>query len=710
MMFTYPAFLWGLLAVLIPVAVHLFNLRRYRKVYFSNVERLSELQSESRRQNSLRQWLVLAARVVAVAALVVAFARPVAGRPTAGTEMEGNVAVSIYIDNSFSMESASGDGSLLDLARQKALEVASAYGRGVQYQLLTSEMDGSEMRWLNRDELAEAVESIEPSAAAPLMSTVATRQSDFLRQSRASARHAYLISDFQQSTADLAALPDDSTVRYTLVPLTGIEADNIYIDTLTLDAPAYFAGGAVAVAVTVRNSGNRDAEKVPLKLYLDGRERAMTTVDLAAHAEATATLRFSIDHAGWTDGMVTVEDYPVTFDDSYHFSLTAGERIKMLEIDGRTPNSALQKLFGHDTTVVYRCERHLPPTLAEYSFAVLNEVASLTSGEEQQLAAWVREGGSLMVVPPATGGEGLNTLLGSLQAPQLGQWNRQTLRATSIDDGSSLYRSVFAGKNDDVEMPTVQGHYTLMAQTAIKQSIIALADGSDMLTMSPSGEGKVYLFALPLSDEWSDFASQALFVPTVYNMALYSRPQAPASYTLGGSEPIVLQGRYDTEQQPPQLSDGAETSITPDLRRMGNRQVMVPHGELSKAGIYRLGDEHLAFNYPRRESELRYYSREEVAAAVAGRENYNVVHNSRKPIADELRARDKGHSLWRLFVLLALAALAVETILLKMRSISAVGPGMVRGWSEDGPGMVREKTDERRRGDGAASEYPEWKK
>ena len=72
MLFSHPAFLWGLLAVAIPVIVHLFNFRRYRKVYFSNVERLSELHTEQRRRSTLRQWLVLAMRVLAVVFLVIA--------------------------------------------------------------------------------------------------------------------------------------------------------------------------------------------------------------------------------------------------------------------------------------------------------------------------------------------------------------------------------------------------------------------------------------------------------------------------------------------------------------------------------------------------------------------------------------------------------------------------------------------------------------
>ena len=61
-----PLFLIGLVAVAIPVIVHLFNFRRYKKVYFSNVERLEQLQSETRKQSTLRQLLIMAARIMAI--------------------------------------------------------------------------------------------------------------------------------------------------------------------------------------------------------------------------------------------------------------------------------------------------------------------------------------------------------------------------------------------------------------------------------------------------------------------------------------------------------------------------------------------------------------------------------------------------------------------------------------------------------------------
>ena len=664
MLFSQPAFLWGLLAVAIPIVVHLFNFRRYRKVYFSNVERLKDLMTEQRRRDNVRQWLVLAMRVLAIVFLVLAFAQPVI--PSSKDALRtGSTAVSLYVDNSFSMENANAEGSLLYAARQKVREVVDVYSVSDRYQLLTNDMKGSEMRWLNRDELLEALDEVQPSPAAPLMSEVATRQIDFLRQSTARNRHAYIISDFQQSAADLDAMPADSSVHFTLVPLSAVEADNLFVDSVVLDAPAYFVGGNVTVEVTLRNSGSRDVEKVPVKLVVDGRERAVTTVDIAADGSTKATLRFGIDKGGWVDGCVTMEDYPVTFDDSYWFSFHVGERIRLLEIDGGRPNESLRKLFASDSSIDYQQATRLQHDLTKQDFVILNEPRALTSGEVQQIAEWVTAGGSLLVVPGAEVAAGLNDLLQRLQAPQLDRWVKRVVKANGVDYGSSLYRGVFSGRNEEMEMPTVQGHYTHARGQSVKQSVITLADGGDLLSVTLAGDGRLYLFTTPLDGSHTDFMNQSLFVPTCYNMALYSRPLPPVAYTLGSDEPVMLQGTYDNATKPAELTDGQGLKLLPDVRRVGGRYQLVLHGELAQAGIYTLEEEHIAFNYPRRESLMTFFSRSDVEKAVDGREGYSLVRNSAKPITEELRAREGGRALWRYCILLALLALAAEIVLLK---------------------------------------------
>mgnify|MGYP003649962328 FL=1 len=99
MQFKYPELLWGLLLLLIPILIHLFQLRRFKKTPFTNVKFLKQVVSESRKSSSLKKWLLLFTRMGLLAALVFAFAQPFIANDTALQEKE----TVFYLDDSFSM-------------------------------------------------------------------------------------------------------------------------------------------------------------------------------------------------------------------------------------------------------------------------------------------------------------------------------------------------------------------------------------------------------------------------------------------------------------------------------------------------------------------------------------------------------------------------------------------------------------------------------
>ncbi|HWY35176.1 MAG TPA: BatA domain-containing protein, partial [Nitrosopumilaceae archaeon] len=126
MSFVYPTFLYGLFSILIPILIHLFNFRKYKKVYFTNVKFLKELKQESQSKSRLKELLILASRILAIACLVIAFAQPVKVDRNVKVKT-GEKAIGIYIDNSFSMEGVNKNGSLLDNARKRAIEAVNAF-------------------------------------------------------------------------------------------------------------------------------------------------------------------------------------------------------------------------------------------------------------------------------------------------------------------------------------------------------------------------------------------------------------------------------------------------------------------------------------------------------------------------------------------------------------------------------------------------------
>ena len=98
MQFLFPSVLWVLLALAIPIIIHLFHFRRFKKVYFTNVKFLKEIKEEKSTRNKLRNLLVLLSRLAAMACLIFAFAQPFLAKEDSAKT--GKNYVSIFLDNS----------------------------------------------------------------------------------------------------------------------------------------------------------------------------------------------------------------------------------------------------------------------------------------------------------------------------------------------------------------------------------------------------------------------------------------------------------------------------------------------------------------------------------------------------------------------------------------------------------------------------------
>lgn len=677
MVLASPLFLIGLLAVGIPVAVHLFNFRRYRKVYFSNVEMLEQLQSETRRQSTLRRLLVLIARILAIVFLVLAFARPVLPG-SGGYTKTGSNDVSIYIDNSYSMENTDGNMALLDKAKAKAREIVAAYGPSDRFQLLTNDMEGRHFHWLSKDEMLLMIDEVESGGAAATVSSMTDKMSSFLHGGTGDNKYAYLISDFQVSAADFSEVTVDSSVVFTLVPLESVDCDNIFVDSIAFNAPVYYRGGSVTVKAWIRNEGDEDMEKVPVSLFVNDRQRAMATVDIAARSASIADLHFVIDESGTLACRIETSDYPITFDDKYYFTLNVRDRIHGLIVEGGAGNEYLARLFEGDSTVAVETmdlKRMDFSRIGDADFVILDELSTITTGMAQTMKGFVEAGGTLVIVPSAGGDvAGYNAALSLFSAPRLGNVHQGRVSGGRVDFDNPLYLNVFKDRDSEMELPTVSRYYRLeSAGATLRQSVINLANGDDYLTTTPCGLGSLYLFASPLRDANTDFVRQALFVPTLYNMALYSIPMTTTSATLGSETPLPLSGLYDQDAVVNLRNGDGSYEEIPDIRIINGRKYLIQHGSLRESGNYSLSQsgkivEGVSFNYPRLESRLEFLSNDNLQQLLKdyNLSNFNIVKNPEKPLDSYLKEKMEGRSLWRLCLILALAMILVEIVLVRI--------------------------------------------
>ena len=119
MQFKHPELLYALILLVIPIIVHLFQLRRFQKEAFTNVKFLKEITLQTRKSSQLKKWLTLLTRLLLLACVIVAFAQPFSSKSKSFNTTSETV---IYLDNSFSMQAKGINGTLLNSAIQDIIK------------------------------------------------------------------------------------------------------------------------------------------------------------------------------------------------------------------------------------------------------------------------------------------------------------------------------------------------------------------------------------------------------------------------------------------------------------------------------------------------------------------------------------------------------------------------------------------------------------
>lgn len=676
MSFLHPAFLWALAALAIPVLIHLFQLRRFKRIDFPNVRLLAEVSQQTRARKKVQHWLVLLARLLAVACLVLAFAQPYLPS-TNGAVKAGDRAVSLYVDDSYSMDGRNAQGRLLDQARKGAQDAVMSYSATDRFQVLTGGFGGREQQLLGRDEALESIAQADVAPYSRSLSKVLLRQREALAASEAKNKRALLFTDLQRTMVDLEHWTNDTLVPTVIVPLPPTTPDNLSIDSAWFATPVRRAGQDEVLHVRIRNHGAQELINVPLRLEIDGRQRAVATFSVAGGAEVDTTLRFLGDGPGDHWGVVSITDQPVVFDDKLYLAYRVADRLRVLLVSGNdaTGDRAVTNVFGLDSTHIFTTQpfRALDlATLKEQDLVVLNALPEVPSGLVHALADFVADGGSLAVFPPSQG-EPMRyvELYAATGAAAPAKVDTGLMKVDRIDLEEPFYRAIFQTMPRNVELPVVRERWSLRP-AAGSDILLRLQDGSPWLARTAHGQGSVYLCASPLAEGSSNLTRHSLFATSLLRMAELSRPMGMLYHTIGDEARIPLTGISPNTDEPPHLKGPNGTDLVPEVRRTPGRTDLLLHDTDLPDGPYfiTMGADTMqavALNLARRESDLRTFQvdslRKELAAR--GLTSFTVISEADTDLPLRLNELDQGRKLWKWFILFALLFLAAEVFLIR---------------------------------------------
>lgn len=674
MSFANPAALWGLLLLAVPLVVHLFSFRTLKRVYFSNLQFLKEVKEESRRKSQLKHLLLLFLRMLAIAAVVLAFAKPQWGNQKAVATAGGLSHHAVFIDNSPSMSLEGSEGLLLEQAKAAARSIAAQARPDDRFQLITQELLPISQRWLSRDAFLDAVDDVQLSSRSHPLSLIYERQRALILNTSERLRtQVYLLSDFQKSVSDLEAMGVDSSMQLFLLQLNANSVANLYVDSCWLTQPLLRKNVPAKLVYRIRNGGEQAASGIRVQLRINEIQKGLSNVDVPANGQLIDTIAFSPDAVGLQKAVLSLDDRVFAYDDAWYMQMQVQEALPLLLLHEPKQTPYVTALFAEDDFI--RLSKQLLSrldynTLSTYKAVVLDGVEQPGSGLVNSLKLMVEEGASVIIIPSANKNQTLlNDMLSAFGAGNLTDVVVQKQQVTALEVKDVLFEQTFSFLPEQLSLPAVNQYFGYQAKPD-DRVLMRMTNGAPLLVRRAVGQGNVLLFLAALAPEWTDFQQHALFVPTLYRAALLGSSSSQLAYRLGAASQLslsaaggVLNGLISLQNE--------QLNYLPEVRKQGNRlRLDLKSGELVP-GHYQVHEDGkpvpnmgIALNGDAAESQLGSWSANDLSA-MAERAGWEWFEVSKAELAGQFQISASDSALWKWLLLLVLVFLLLETLIIK---------------------------------------------
>jgi len=639
MQFKHPEILYFLFLLVIPILVHLFQLRRFKKEYFTNVRFLKELSIQTRKSSKIKKWLLLATRLLLLTCIIIAFAQPFF---KAKDSKNSSNEMYIVLDNSFSMQAKGQKGESLKRAVQELLEHTP---ENQTFSLITN----SETFWNTdiksiRTELQNLKYCALPFQLESAMAKIKSRKSAFNKD-------VVVITDAIGLESKQLKSIDKDFNSYFIIP-EAEQKNNASIDSVfihqTLD-------DFYEIGLKLSAFGEKD-KQIPVALYNQNKLIAKT---LTKFESKEKTIYFTIPKKDF-HGYVSITDNGLEYDNNLYFSISKPKKNNIISIGTPEKSNFLSRIYTNDEfnfnnfaiqTLDYNA-------LEKQNTIVLNELDEIPQALQTTLKSFVEKGGNLVLIPSAKASTtNLNSFLkifGNLQFKSLE--NKEKL-VTKINFNHPLFSGVFENKINNFQYPKTKTSFGIAGSNP---AALYYEDQTAFLTSINNPISSIYIFTAPINLENSNFQQSPLIVPVFYKMGINSQNNGVNALTIGNNNPFLVDATLSKDEIL-KVKNDSETFIP--VQQMLNDKVKLTFNDFPEQagnfGIYKQNEriQNISFNYNRTESDLDQANEEALS-------DYKTI-DSIETVFDTLQTDRTDNQIWKWFVIFALLFLVTEMAIIR---------------------------------------------
>jgi len=332
MSFANPIFLWGLLAVPLPVLLHLFFKRRRAKVAFSTLQFFNQRKKYLAHRRRLREFLLLLIRTAALFCLVMALARVLFQHTPYAFSARTNAA--IILDDTLSMDRKLSSGeTAFQQATRKAEEILDTLDEGDAAALVfVSGKPGIGLS-RKRQALRTLLQETRVTGGTGSFSATLKQAVSDLTEDGTPNREIFVISDFQANQAPSEPLRPDAAkkLRIYLLPVRG-ESENLSVEGIKLSTRPQMANKRMLIPYAVKNHGETDRE-TEVSLTVGAETHSTVTLTVPAGETVEGRFEYVPGHAGILSGSVRITDRHLALDNVRQFTVNVCENIRVLLLE-----------------------------------------------------------------------------------------------------------------------------------------------------------------------------------------------------------------------------------------------------------------------------------------------------------------------------------------------------------------------------------------
>ena len=650
MHFKYPAIFYFLFILIVPILIHLFNLKKFKKIEFTNVQFLKKISIETRKSSQVKKLLILATRLLCFTALIFTFSQPYLGNK----KIEDNRHYYIYLDNSESLNTNGNNGNLLKTATHDIIENSPENER---YSLLTND----DLRInISKKELKKDLRNIQISNNITSFEDKINAIERELKNKSNDLYKILLISDFQYFTKKINNEFTNVTRPFSVVKLTSNVKNNISVDSVYISTYNTYEK---VVSVVIKNQGD-EKNDIPIALYNSSKLINKRSFSILKNEEKI--LEFPIENFHQFKGKIQIDfNESFMFDNVFYFTINPSKKTSILTIGKSLPY--ISKIFNSDEFNYSSASlQNLNyNSISSQQLIILNQIQSITKVLESSILKFIENGGNLLVIPNKNIElNTYNSFFKKINSGEILNKYKDSLKITTINFEHPLFRDVFTKDVRNFEYPAVALNYT---HNLKGNAILMFENKTPFLYEVANSFSKIYLFSSPLDIQSSNIVNSPIIVPTLYNMAKQSLELTKPYYILQKENTIEISKKIE-KNEILKISN-QKKSFIPSQINFANKVVLSTINEPKTAGFFditlnRDTLNYLAYNNSPNESLLTFYDLNTVK-----KENKNItIFSSIKEYFKEINEKNKVQSLWRLFLAIAIVSLLLEILILKFFS------------------------------------------